>query len=84
MALCGVSAGPFGGARVIEQMVQVVRELRLAVTFTDLNFSRVGDAFDEQGNLKDEKYVGRAAEFLNELAWMTRVLRYGREKIPPL
>ena len=49
VALCGVSAGPFGGARVIEQMVQVVRELGLAVTFTDLNFSRVSDAFDDAG-----------------------------------
>ena len=84
VALCGVSAGPFGGARVIEQMVQVVRELGLTVTFTDLNFSRVQDAFDEGGNLKDEKYVGRAAKFINELVWMTRVMRHGRENIPPL
>ncbi|HVF72007.1 MAG TPA: NAD(P)H-dependent oxidoreductase [Chthoniobacterales bacterium] len=84
VGLVGVSAGPFGGSRVIEQLVPVVRELGLVVTFTDLNFSRVRDAFDEQGNLKDEKYVGRAAKFLNELVWMARVLRYGREKIPPL
>jgi NAD(P)H-dependent FMN reductase len=84
VAVCGVSAGPFGGSRVIEQMVQVVRELGLAVTFTDLNFSRVGDAFDNAGNLKDEKYVGRAAKFLNELVWLARVMRHGREKIPPL
>jgi NAD(P)H-dependent FMN reductase len=82
--LVGVSAGPFGGSRVIEQMVQVVRELGLAVTFTDVNFSKVRDAFDEQGKLKDEKYVGRVAKFVNELVWMSRVLRYGREKIPPL
>jgi hypothetical protein len=34
--------------------------------------------------LKDEKYVGRLAKLLNELVWMSRVLRYGREKIPPL
>src|SRR5712671_4883504 len=46
VGLVGVSAGPFGGSRVIEQMVQVVRELGLAVTFTDLNFSKVRDAFD--------------------------------------
>jgi NAD(P)H-dependent FMN reductase len=84
VGLVGVSAGPFGGSRVIEQMVQVVRELGLAVTFTDVNFSRVRDAFDEKGNLKDEKYVGRVAKFLNELVWMSRVLRYGRENIPPL
>ena len=84
VAICGVSAGPFGGARVIENLVPVVRELGLAVTFTDLNFSRVKEAFDEQGKLKEEKYVGRLAKFLNELVWMSRVLRYGREKIPPL
>jgi len=84
VGLVGVSAGPFGGSRVIEQMVQVVRELGLTVTFTDLNFSKVRDAFDEKGNLKDEKYVGRLAKFLNELVWMSRVMRYGREKIPPL
>jgi NAD(P)H-dependent FMN reductase len=84
VGLVGVSAGPFGGSRVIEQMVQVVRELGLTVTFTDLNFSKVRDAFDEEGNLKDEKYVGRLAKFLNELVWMSRVMRYGREKIPPL
>ena len=84
IGLVGVSAGPFGGARVIEQMVQVVRELGLTVTFTDLNFSKVRDAFDEKGNLKDEKYVGRLAKFLNELVWMSRVMRHGREKIPPL
>ena len=84
VAFCGVSAGPFGGARVIENMVPVVRELGLAVTFTDVNFSKVGDAFDDDGNLKDQKYVGRVAKFLNELVWMTRVLRYGRQNIPPL
>jgi NAD(P)H-dependent FMN reductase len=84
VAICGVSAGLFGGARVIENLLPVVRELGLMATFTDLNFSRVRDAFDEQGNLKEEKYVGRLAKFLNELVWMSRVLRYGREKIPPL
>jgi NAD(P)H-dependent FMN reductase len=84
VGLVGVSAGPFGGSRVIEQMVQVVRELGLTVTFTDVNFTHVGDAFDEQGNLKEEKYIGRVAKFLNELVWMSRVLRYGRENIAPL
>src|SRR5947209_7300565 len=84
VGICGVSAGVFGGSRVIEALLPVVRELGLAVTFTDLNFSRVRDAFDEQGKLKDEKYVGRVAKFLNELVWMARVFRHGRENIPPL
>ncbi len=80
----GVSAGPFGGSRVIENLLPVVRELGLVATFTDVNFSHVRDAFDEQGKLKDEKFVKRVAEFLNELIWMSRVLRHGREEMPRL
>lgn len=82
VGLCGVSAGPFGGARVIENLLPVVRELGLVVTFTDVNFSSVKDAFDEEGNLKQEQYVRRVAKFLDELVWMARVLRNGRENIP--
>ena len=84
VAICGVSAGVFGGARMIENLLPVLRELGLVATFSDLNFGKVREAFDEQGNLKDEKYVGRLAKLLNELVWMSRVLRYGRENIPPL
>src|SRR2546423_4733461 len=65
VGLVGVSAGPFGGSRVIEQMVQVVRELGLAVTVTDVKFSKRPDAFYQPGYLKDEKYVGRGAKLLN-------------------
>src|SRR4030095_2971424 len=49
VAFVGVSAGPWGGARVIEAMVRMVRELGLAVTFTDLNFPKVQNTFDLQG-----------------------------------
>jgi hypothetical protein len=49
-----------------------------------MNFSSVRDAFDDDGGLREERYVGRVAKFLNEIVWMTRVLRYGREMIPPL
>jgi NAD(P)H-dependent FMN reductase len=84
VGIVGVSGGPFGGARVIENLVPVVRELGLVVTGVDVNFSSVRDAFDDAGTLKDERYVGRVAKFLNELVWLTRVMRHGRENIPPL
>ena len=38
--------------------------------------------FDESGKLLDENYVRRVDAFLQELIWMARVLRYGREKLP--
>lgn len=82
VALVGVSAGPFGGTRVIESMVPMVRELGLAVTFTDLHFPSVRTKFDADGNLLDDAYDKRIAGFLDELIWMATVLRWGREHVP--
>jgi hypothetical protein len=77
----GVSAQVWGGTRVIEACVPMVRELGLAVTFTDLNFPRIQDKFDEQGNLLDDAYIKRAAAFIDELVWMAKTLRWGRENV---
>ena len=82
VGICGVSAGPFGGARVIEELLPVMRELGLVTIFEDVNFGNVSMLFDEQGNLLDQSFVRRVDKFLNELIWMARVLRYGRENIP--
>jgi NAD(P)H-dependent FMN reductase len=77
-----VSAQVWGGTRVIEAMVTMVRELGLAVTFTDLNFPRVQDKFDAAGNLLDDAYLARANAFLEELVWMATTLRWGRRNVP--
>jgi len=82
VGLVGVSAGPWGGTRVIEALVPVVRELGLAVTFTDLNFARVQDLFDDKDNIKDPAtYSKRAKAFLDELVWMSAALRWGRANL---
>ena len=81
VAIVGVSAQVWGGTRVIESMVHVVRELGLAITFTDLNFPRVQDKFDAEGNLLDDAYEKRAKDFLDELIWMATTLRWGRQNV---
>ena len=81
VGICGVSAGPFGGARVIENLLPVMRELGLVAIFEDVNFGKVGTLFDERGQLLDDKFVGRVNKFLDELIWMSRTLRYGRENV---
>lgn len=81
VAVVGVSAQVWGGTRVIESMVHVVRELGLAITFTDLNFPRVQDRFDADGNLLDDAYEKRAKDFLDELIWMATTLRWGRQNV---
>jgi len=82
VAFVGVSAGPWGGTRVIEAMLPTVRELGLAVTFTDLNFPKVETVFNDQGKLLDSAFEKRAAGFLDELVWMSRVLKWGRANVP--
>lgn len=82
VAFVSTSAGPWGGTRVIEAMVPMVRELGLAVTFTDLNFPQVQNKFDQDGKLLDLQYEKRAKDFLDELAWMSRALKWGRENLP--
>ena len=78
----GVSAGVWGGTRVIESMVPMVRELGLAVTFSDLNFPKVQTVFDAEGKLLNPAFHDRASGFLDELVWMSRVLRWGRANVP--
>lgn len=82
VGICGVSAGPFGGARVIENLLPVMRELGLVTIFWDGNFSSVQKVFDEDGNLVEQAYIKRIDKFLKELIWMSSVLRHGRENIP--
>jgi NAD(P)H-dependent FMN reductase len=82
VAFVGVSAGPWGGTRVIEAMVPMVRELGLATTFADLNFPFVQDKFDQDGALLDKAYERRVNDFLDELVWMSRILKWGRENLP--
>jgi NAD(P)H-dependent FMN reductase len=82
VGICGVSAGGFGGTRVIEGLLPVMRELGLVNIFWDGNFSSVQNIFDASGNLLDQAYIKRIDKFLKELIWMAKVLRYGRKNVP--
>lgn len=82
VGICGVSAGAFGGARAIQNLLPVMRELGLVNIFWDGNFSNVQQIFDGSGKLLDPSYVRRLDKFLKELIWMAKVLRYGREQVP--
>ena len=80
VGVCGVSAGGFGGTRVIEAFLPVLRELGLVTIFWDGNFSGAQKLFDGDGKILDEAtHVKRIDKFLGELIWMSKVLRYGRE-----
>src|SRR5215470_19602738 len=63
VGLCGVSAGGLGGARVIENLLSVLRELGLVTIFWDGNFSNVQSLFDSAGKLLDQAFIRRLDKF---------------------
>lgn len=82
VGVVGVSAGPFGGTRGIQDLLPVLRELGLVTIFWDVNIGMVSTVFDESGRLPDEALIRRTDKFLDELVWMAKTLRYGRDTIP--
>ncbi|MBA2379007.1 MAG: NAD(P)H-dependent oxidoreductase [Blastocatellia bacterium] len=82
VGLVGVSSGPWGGTRVIESLVPVVRELGLIVTFTDLHFPKIAAAADGTLAIDEPAHARRATAFLDELIWMAAALRWGRKNLP--
>jgi len=81
VGVVGVSAGPFGGTRGIQDLLPVLRELGLVTIFWDVNFSSVQTVFDESGRLHEQAYLPRIEKFLRELLWMAKTLRHGREHV---
>lgn len=82
VAFAGVSARWSGGVRAIEALVTTVREMGMQATFTDVNFPEVHKLFDENGKLTDDAFVPRVKKSFDELIWMAKVLKWGRENMP--
>jgi len=76
----GVSAGIFGGARMIQDLLPVLRELGLVTIFWDVNVNNARTRFDDGGELVDDSFLA-IDKFLDELVWMATTLRYGRENV---
>jgi len=82
VGICGVSAGGFGGVRMIENLLPVLRELGLVTIFWDGNFSGAQSLFDASGNMKDRAiHQKRIDKFLGGLLLISKVLKYGRENV---
>ncbi len=82
VAFAGVSSGQWGGVRAIEQLVGTVREMGMVSTFSDMQFPKVNELFNDEGELQNEavrKYIEKAWV---ELLWMTKVLKAGRDNEP--
>jgi NAD(P)H-dependent FMN reductase len=81
VGVVGVSAGPFGGTRVVQSLLPVLREIGLVTIFWDVNVGQVETLFDAQGALTDTALLRRSRRFFDELVWMSAVLRHGRAQV---
>jgi NAD(P)H-dependent FMN reductase len=68
LGICGVSSGPLGGARMVEQLRLVCVELRMVNIREALYFSNVAGIFDQKGAPIDAEWRNRAKVFLDDLS----------------
>lgn len=85
VALIGASSGNWGGVRVVEALVPVVRTMGLVPVSISAYFPHVQDMFvDDQGTIMPElaeRTNKQVASVYNELLWMARTLKWGRENV---
>ena len=81
VAFAGVSNGILGGARAIEALTTTVREMGMVATFSDVYFPQVQNLFDEKGEIRDEGFIRRINRGYEELIWMAKTLKWGRENL---
>lgn len=77
--ICGVSGGPFGGARMIEGLRAVLTELKMVNIREAIYFGGIQNLFSDTGVIKDESYYDRIKIFLDELTWYAKILSEARK-----
>ncbi len=75
VALCGVSSGGLGGARVVEHIKPVLVELSMIPLKNAGYFSHAGELFDEEGKPKDPALADRLEAMFEELAYYVNTLQ---------
>jgi NAD(P)H-dependent FMN reductase len=78
VALAGVSNGQWGGTRVVEALLPVMRQLGLVTIRPTLYFPTVQNIFDEFGTMKPEftgQYEKQVKGAYEELLWFARALK---------
>jgi NAD(P)H-dependent FMN reductase len=73
--ICTVSAGGFGGLNCLTQLRGVVMGVGGVPIPESLAVSKVGSAFDADGNPSSASFEGRAREFLDEMVWWADAVR---------
>jgi NAD(P)H-dependent FMN reductase len=82
VAFAGCSSGRWGGVRALEALTLTVREMGMTACFTDVQFPKVQDTFNEAGELQDPVYRRLVQKAYDELIWMAKTMKWGRDNLP--
>lgn len=77
VAICGAGGG-MGGVRAVEQLRNVIIELKATPILEAVYFSNIGNLFDAEGKITDPAYYERIKKLLNELVWYAQALKQAR------
>ena len=77
-ALCGVSVGTIGGARMVENLIPVIVDLYAITTRNSVCFAEIGKLFDATGKITDDSYAKKLSGLFDELVDLTKTLKLGR------
>lgn len=72
------SAGPFGGVRALITLRAILAELGTPSIPSAFPISKIGGAFDDDGNALDQAYDRRIGKFLDEFEWYVNALQCAR------
>lgn len=79
VGVVGVSSGELGGARMIEHILPVLRELGLVCVSSDVRIGRVAEYFGESPSKNPDVFNVPVEKFLDELMWIGNTLKRGRK-----
>ncbi|OHA17400.1 MAG: hypothetical protein A3H57_00915 [Candidatus Taylorbacteria bacterium RIFCSPLOWO2_02_FULL_43_11] len=74
-AICGVSDGGFGGARVIESLRALLSYLQMIPVWPNIFVSKVDKTFSEAGVTSDQNFYVKVNKATDELISLARLLK---------
>ena len=77
VGVLSASPGALGGLRSQSHLIPLLLNLHCWVAPQTYALSRAGDAFDEQGHLKDESARKRAGSVIDQVLWAAERLQQG-------
>jgi len=80
LGIAAVSSGR-GGTRVVDALRISALDLGFVPIRSALYFAPIDDILDGEGRLIDDSFKVKVDNFMKDLIWFARVLKYGREEL---